>query len=104
MTAIMRPSAVNTTRPMPWPPYGVGSVLPLRSRAIAPTSFQVPTMDAIRALLSDRQLGADRQAPQHAPLAMIVVDREMLATAIVPDRDRALLPAQAGGEFRPGAV
>src|SRR6267154_3898984 len=59
---------------------------------------------AIRALLSNRQFGADRQAPQHPALAVIIVDREMLATAVVPDADRALLPAQAGGEFRPGAM
>src|ERR1700719_4906492 len=59
---------------------------------------------AIRALLSNRQFGADRQAPQDASLAVIIVDREMLATAVVPDADRAPLPAQAGGEFRPGAV
>src|SRR5215469_5897322 len=54
--------------------------------------------------LSDRQFLADRQAPQHSTLALVVVDREVLATAIVPDRDRALFPADAGGEFRPRAM
>jgi hypothetical protein len=38
---------------MPAPPYGAGNSLPPRSRATAPTIFQVPTIDAIPNLSFD---------------------------------------------------
>src|SRR4051812_14495780 len=43
----MRPSAAETTRAMPLPPYGSGSGWPLASLALARTSFRVPTMERV---------------------------------------------------------
>ena len=36
-----------------------------------------------------------------APESMIVVHRVVLSAAVVPERERARLPAKAAGEFRP---
>src|SRR5438445_10654311 len=41
----------------------------------------------------------DRDAVQQAALAVIVVDREMPGRAVVPQRQRALAPVKAAGEF-----
>src|SRR6185437_7090245 len=35
------------------------------------------------------------------PAAVIVIDGVMQGAAVVPDRERALRPAEAAGEFRP---
>src|ERR1700721_1667210 len=53
----MRPSAFSVTRPMPWPPYGVGSSLPSALRATARTRRQVPTTDVMAVSFS--KLGKD---------------------------------------------
>src|SRR4029077_861949 len=56
---------------------------------------------ACMAYLSVERRALDRDAVQEAPLAVIVVQREMPGRAVVPQRQRALAPAEAAGEFRP---
>src|SRR5580704_15157058 len=51
-----------------------------------------------------RPLALDRHPVHDAALAVIVVDRVVLDAAIVPERDRALFPAEAAGEFGPHRV
>src|SRR5579863_4068000 len=46
----------------------------------------------------------DRDAVQQAALAVIVVDREVPGRAVVPQRQRALAPMKAAGEFGPRRV
>src|SRR6266478_2636607 len=46
----------------------------------------------------------DRDAMQQATLAMIVVQCEMPGRAVVPQRQRALAPMKAAGEFGPRRV
>lgn len=53
---------------------------------------------------SDRPVAVDCDAVHYPALAMIIVQRIVLHAAIVPERDRALLPAEAAGEFRPDRV
>src|SRR6202041_504357 len=48
----------------------------------------------------NRPLALDRHPVHHAALAVIIVDRVVLDGAVVPERDRALLPPEAAGEFR----
>src|SRR5882762_9512876 len=56
-----------------------------------------------RAMLA-RNLRPDRQPPHPPPLAVVVVDREVLCAAVVPDRERARRPAHAAGELGPRLV
>src|SRR5476649_1571987 len=53
---------------------------------------------------SDRHVAADLDAAHQAPERPGIAQRNMLGAAIVPEGDRALLPAEAEGEFRPVAV
>src|SRR5207302_7425750 len=46
----------------------------------------------------------DRDAVQEAPLALVIVEREMPGRAVVPQGQRALAPPEAAGEFRPRRV
>src|SRR5438132_11126658 len=48
-----------------------------------------------------RNLRAYRQPPHAPALAVVIVHREVLRAAVVPDRERARRPAHAAGEFRP---
>src|SRR5437762_4318326 len=48
---------------------------------------------------SMRRRALDRDAVQEAALAVIVVEREVPGRAIVPQRQRALPPMEAAGEF-----
>src|SRR5262245_11155232 len=52
----------------------------------------------------DRALAGDGGAVEQTALAVIVVDRVVQRAAIVPDRQRALVPAEAAGELRANAV
>ena len=47
-----------------------------------------------------RHVAPHRDPVHHPALAVVVVDRKMLRAAVVPDRERAGLPAEAAGEFR----
>src|SRR2546421_9292813 len=53
---------------------------------------------------TDRALARDSRAMHQAARAVVVVDGIVHGAAVVPDRERAGLPAEAAGEFRPGAV
>ncbi len=52
----------------------------------------------------NRSCTADLCAPHHAPIRSRVVHGEVLAHAVVPERDRARLPTEAAGELGPVAV
>src|SRR6266849_9477740 len=54
--------------------------------------------------LSVQGRALDRDAMQEATLAVIVVDREMPGRAVIPQRQRALAPMKAAGEFGPRRV
>src|SRR5260370_36081943 len=54
--------------------------------------------------LSVQGRALDRDAMQEATLAVIVVDREVPGRAVVPQRQRALAPMKAAGEFGPRRV
>src|SRR5687768_17193712 len=51
-----------------------------------------------------RNLRADGQAAHAPALAVVVVDRVVLRAAVVPDGERARLPAHAAGELGPRLV
>src|SRR5438034_9604044 len=51
------------------------------------------------------RLIAGQGHPVHDPAeAVVIVDRVVLGAAIVPEGERADLPAEAAGEFRPGLL
>src|SRR5262245_26328608 len=49
---------------------------------------------------SDRRVARQRDAMHDAPEPVVVVDRVMLGAAVVPECQRARLPAEAAGELR----
>jgi len=53
---------------------------------------------------SDRPVALDRHTAAGTDLGVIVPQRHVLNTAIVPERDRVGAPAKPHLEFRPGAV
>src|SRR5262245_37176741 len=57
-----------------------------------------------RSRRSHRLVTADLDASQQAAERAGVAERDVLGAAIVPERDRALVPAVAEGELRPVAV
>src|SRR6516162_262955 len=65
----------------------------------SPRSGTLAHTGAMRECLA-RPVAAEGDAVHDAALALVVVDRVMLGAAIVPERDRADLPAEAAGEFR----
>src|SRR5579862_908807 len=69
---------------------------PMRSR----TSITTWSRTGGGSAVSHRPVAVDRDAVHDAALAVIIVERVMLHAAIVPERDRAPLPAEAAGEFR----
>src|ERR1700682_2146636 len=46
----------------------------------------------------------DRDAVQQTPLAVIIIEREVPGRAVVPQRQRALAPAEAAGGFGRGRL
>src|SRR5579872_1101474 len=53
---------------------------------------------------SARRVAGKRNAMHDAAEAVIVVDRIVLCRAVVPEGERAVLPAKAAGEFGTGLV
>src|SRR5438067_10059330 len=68
-----------------------------KTRAMARHIFIFVLLGAVLA----RNLRAYREPPHAPALPVVVVDREVLRAAVVPDRERARRPAHAAGEFRP---
>src|SRR6516164_8069127 len=58
-----------------------------------------PSLAFVRRL--DRPLALDRNSVHDPALALVVVYRVVLDTAVVPERDRIRPPSVATGEFRP---
>src|SRR5438105_15210607 len=71
-----------------------------KTRAMARHIFIFVLLGAVLA----RNLRAYREPPHAPALPVVVVDREVLRAAVVPDRERARRPAHAAGEFRPRLV
>src|SRR5438477_5314490 len=84
---------------MPFPPYGAGSGLPSRSSAVAPTIFQVPTIDGIPPLLSlhlGKQLTLPGSAAQPSIGSWIAEDIPMEFGASIFFTDYSITPAELG--------
>src|SRR5438067_12169196 len=71
-----------------------------KTRAMARHIFIFVLLGAVLA----RNLRAYREPPHAPALPVVVVDREVLRAAVVPDRERARRPSHAAGEFRPRLV
>src|SRR5438067_5558510 len=70
----------------------------MRSRTSITTWSRTGAGKAISA--SERPVAVDRDAVHQPALTVIIVERVVLDAAIVPERHRPLLPAEAAGEFR----
>src|SRR5215471_4602263 len=83
--------------PRPWSHAAISTLASLTRSS--PRSGTLAHTGAMRECLA-RPVAGEGDAVHDAALALVVVDRVMLGAAIVPERDRADLPAEAAGEFR----
>ena len=72
-------------------------------RLSPPTGLVSRVVVATRLRSRDRLAARQQDAVHHPALALVVVDREVPGLPVVPHRDRAGGPAEAGRELRPHA-